>query len=560
LAGVCAVCAVSALGSLPLGCNQAAPAPIPGDSNEDAPARRGGILHLASFQDIRNLDPAGPSDGLSAEPQHLLFAGLVDFDDRGYLVADLADHWEIADGGRTYRFVLRQGVTMHDGSELVADDVKRSVERALHRTTPNPNASYFAGITGYRAFASDLTDHLAGVSVEGRYIVSFHLDEPDATFLPMMTMHTLRPVCRSAGDRYRDDWTPCGAGPFKFAEWQPGTLLRLVRHDAYFRPGLPFLDGVEWSFNMQLVAQRFRFSEGELDVLRDLTQSDQRRFAADARWKRLAGVDADKRVYGESMNTRMAPFDNVEVRRAVAAAIDREHYRLLAPGYMTVLTQLIPPGVPGYDANVAGQRYDYAAALEHMRKAGYPYDPATGQGGWPTPIVYPLYDRGLLVFTAQLLQEQLARIGLRIELRLMSWQAFLTLQERPGAAALSQGAWEMDYPDPSSFFDPLFTTGAIPEAGHNVAFYSNGRVDHLVAEAHRELDPERRRDLYREADTILCDEAPWAFAYGYHRFYVRQPYVRDLTPHPVWPLEATRAWIDRVSDAGFARLLRGAIR
>lgn len=559
LAVACACCAAAAVGSLPLGCDRSPPAPIPGRSSEDATPRRGGVLHLASFQDIRNLDPAGPSDGLSAEAQHLLFAGLVDFDDHGRLVPDLAEHWEVADGGRTYRFVLRQGVTMHDGLELTADDVKRSVERALRRTTPNPNASYFSGISGYRAFASDAADRLTGVAVEGRYIIRFHLDEPDATFLPMMTMNTLRPVCRSAGDRYDDAWTPCGAGPFKFGEWQRGTVLRLARHDAYFRPGLPFLDGVEWTFNMQLLAQRFRFSRGELDVLRDLTQSDQRMFAADPRWKPFAAVDADNRVYGEAMNTRMPPFDNVEVRRAVAAAIDREQYRLISPGSMTVLTQLIPPGVPGYDPGVEGQRHDYAAALEHMRKAGYPYDPATGQGGWPRPIVYPLYDRGLLVFTAQLLQEQLARIGLRLELRLMSWQAFLTMQERPGVAALSQGGWEMDYPDPSSFFDPLFSTGAIPEAGHNISFYSNPRVDGLLAQAHRELDPARRRDLYREADAILCDEAPWAFAYAGHRLYVRQPYVRALAPHPVWSLEATRTWIDKTSS-GLERVLRGALR
>lgn len=559
MAAACACGAAAALGYLPLGCDRSAPAPIPAASSEDATPRRGGVLRLASFQDIRNLDPAGPSDGLSAEPQHLLFAGLVDFDDRGRLVGDLAENWEVADEGHTYRFVLRPGVTMHDGSELTADDVKRSVERALRRTTPNPNASYFAGIAGYRAFASDEAAHLAGVTVDGKYIVSFHLDEPDATFLPMMTMHTLRPVCRSAGDRYVDGWTPCGAGPFKFAEWQPGTFLRLVRHDAYFRSGLPLLDAVEWTFSMQLAAQRFRFAQGDLDVLRDLTQSDQRRFAADPRWKPFVAVDADKRVYGESMNTRMAPFDNVEVRRAVAAAIDREHYRLLDPGNLTVLTQLVPPDVPGYDPAVQGQRHDDGAALEHMRRAGYPFDPATGRGGWPQPIVYPLYDKGLLVFTAQLLQEELARIGLRIELRLMSWQAFLTMQERPGAAAFSQGAWEMDYPDPSSFFDPLFTSGAIPEAGHNVSFYSNERVDDLVARAHRELDPARRRDLYREADSILCDEAPWAFTYSYHRLYLRQPYVRELTSHPVWPLEATRTWIDR-TQAKFDRVLRGALR
>ena len=82
--------------------------------------RRGGTLHLASFADIRNgLDPVVSPDGLSAGPMHLIFAGLVDYDAQGRLVPDLAERWEVADGGRTYRFFLRRGVTMHDGGTLV---------------------------------------------------------------------------------------------------------------------------------------------------------------------------------------------------------------------------------------------------------------------------------------------------------------------------------------------------------------------------------------------------------------------------------------------------------
>jgi ABC-type transport system substrate-binding protein len=556
LAGACIGSAAVALGVGPVGCDRSIPSPIPAAHGDAAPPRRGGTLHLATFQDIRNLDPAGPSDGIALQPQHLLFAGLVDLDEHGHVAPDLAERWEVIDGGRQYRFILREGVAMQDGEELTADDIKRSVERALRPDTPDPNASYFEALVGYRAFVEGRAQHLDGVAVEGRYVVSFRVEEPDATFLPMMTMHTLRPVCRSAGDRFTDAWIPCGAGPFKLqpGDWQRGTSLRLVRHDGYFRPGLPYLDAVEWSFNMAPTAQRYRFEAGELDVIHDMAPADQRRFDADPRWRPFETVDSDTVVYGESMNTRMPPFDNIEIRRAVAAAVDRDHYRLLKPGYMTVMTQLIPPGVPGYDPTVVGQRYDYAAALEHMRRAGYPYDPVTGRGGWPAPIVYPLYDSGLLVFTSQLLQQDLARIGIRIELRLVSYQAFLTLQERAGAAALSQGNWGMDYPDPSSFFDPLFTTSAIPEAGHNTAFYSNRLVDDLVGRAHRELDPGRRRALYHDAGAILCDEAPWAFAYGHHWRHVHQPYVRDFAPHVVWPLEVTRTWMDR-AGAGLDRAL-----
>src|SRR5260370_627134 len=105
-----------------------------------------GTLRLASLGDIRGLDPAGPLDGVAGEAMELIFAGLVEIDPDGHAVPGLAEAWSVTDDGRTYRFVLRRGVSMHDGAELTADDVVRSVERALDPATPNPNASYFADL------------------------------------------------------------------------------------------------------------------------------------------------------------------------------------------------------------------------------------------------------------------------------------------------------------------------------------------------------------------------------------------------------------------------------
>jgi ABC-type transport system substrate-binding protein len=546
----------------PVACGRPLAAPIAVGHGADASPSRGGTLHLASYTDIRNLDPAGSSDGLAQQVMPHLFAALVEHDRNGELVPDLASHWDVEDGGRTYRFVLRAGVRMHDGEELTAEDVKRSAERALHPSAPNTYAAYFAGITGYKSFTSNESAHLDGVVVEGRYTVSFHLDEPDAAFLSMLTMPALRPVCKTGGDRYVDTWLSCGAGPFRLEPggWNRGTSLRIVRHDAYFRPGLPYLDAIEWTFNQQLLSQRFRFEDGDLDLLNTPTHADAVRFQADPRWKLFGFPQADNVVWGEAMNTRMPPFDNIEVRRAVAAAIDRTKYPLVRPTNMSTMTQLLPRSVPGYDPSFEGQRYDYAAALEHMRKAGYAYDPATGKGGWPDPIVYNLTESTVSVFTVQILQQQLARIGLHIVMRLMSWPAYLAITQRPGASAMSAQGWTMDYLDPSTFFDLLFSTSSIgAESSNNTAFYSNPRYDELVARARREGDFGRRKALYREANEILCDEAPWAFTYAQHDFVVHQPYVRGLYAHPVDPLAMREVWLDRAASA-VERVLGGGLR
>jgi ABC-type transport system substrate-binding protein len=521
-------------------------APIPAAHDGGVPTV-GGELHLASFTEMRNLDPAGPLDGLSIQAVGLIFAGLVDYDEQGKIVGDLADHWDVEDGGRLYRFVLRPGTMMQDGNLLIADDVKRSIERALRPSSPNANASAADVIEGYEAFAAGKAAHLSGVVVESEDTLSIRLRTADALFIHVMGMHMMRPVCRTGGERYADDWQPCGAGPFRIAPqgWRPGTSLTLTRNASYFRSPLPYLDSIRWLFNVKLTAQSAYFQDGNLDALGDATGSFGDLLAADPRWADLGTTSAETNIYGESMNTEMPPFDNVEVRRAVAAAIDRTHYVALKAANMTALTQAIPAGIEGYDPLFEGQRYDYAAALEHMRRAGYPYDPATRKGGWPGTIDYVVYE-GLPVLTAQVLQQELARIGLRIDLRVMSVPAFLASQQRRRGAQMTVGNQAADYPDAAALFQPIFTTDGIREEGsQNTAFYANGRVDDLLRRAQAELDPQRRKGLYREVNAILCDDAPWAFTFSFHHRGVRQPYVHGLTERAAWRTDFSRVWIDR---------------
>lgn len=543
--------ALLALAMAGVGCGIEVPAPLP--SAASLAPRRGGTITVASFGDIRSLDPANVADGLAPHVLEAIFAGLVDYDADGIIQPDLAERWDVADGGKTYRFTLRQGVRFHDGEELTADDVKRSVERALHPSAPNPSASYYASLAGWDDFSAKRRDTLTGVEVEGRYLVSFHLTEPDATFLPLMAMVSLRPVCRSAGDRYDDTWHACGAGPFKLPPggWDRAREVRLERHPGYFRPGLPYLDGVRFQFHVNQTSQKFKFARGEQDVLRDFLAPDLLKFQADPRWTPFGDFEAEHAVSGESMNTEMPPFDNVEIRRAVASAIDREQLRLVRAANLRVADQLVPPAVFGHDDTLRGQHHDLAEALEHMRRAGYPYDPETRTGGWPHVIPYLVYKQSLVEFTSQVLKEQLARIGLRIEIHVVNYPTFLAIRNRRGQSPMAPGSWTQDYPEALSFLEPLFTTRSInDEDSNNASFYKNPRFDELIDRAKRELDGAARKKLYSEAQTILCDDAPWAFTYYYRSYTQRQPYVRDFRSHPMWGQDLKGVWLDRAPSAG----------
>lgn len=530
-----------------LGCDGRLADPIPAAHPESDAPRRGGVIQFATFGDVRAVDPANITDGLAPQVLQALFAGLVDFDQGGEIVADLAERFEVLDEGKTYRFTLREGARFHDGEEVTAEDVKRSSERALHPKSPNPYTSNFTTLVGLPAFTAGTADAISGIEVEGKYVVTYRLEKPDSAFLPLVAMHMLRPTCRSAGKVYSDTWHACGAGPFKLLAngWDRGRELTLVRHDGYLRPGQPYLDGIRWTFKATQASQSFKFTRGELDVFRDFTMPVLLRYRADPRWSPYAEYETEKQIGGEAMNVEMPPFDNVELRRAISAAIDREQLALvrsaaLRPGYAPV-----PPAVAGHDPTV-GQKYDYQAALEHMKRAGYPYDPVTKSGGYPHPVPYTVYKQGLNEYTGQILAQQLERIGVRVELRIVNYPTFIALRGRKNGAAFGAGMWQQDYPEAGSFLEPLFHSRSITdEDSNNWSFYKNPRFDDLVDRARAEPDEPRRMRLYKEAQELICDEAPWAFT-NYYRWYVqRQPYVRSYKVHPVWTHDVSRTWIDR---------------
>jgi ABC-type transport system substrate-binding protein len=509
---------------------------------------RGGWLRLATLSDVRTLDPAVAFDEVTSPLLGLTFATLVEPADEGAgFVPGLAESFEASPDGQTYRFRLRPGARFHDGAEVRAADVKRSLERALHPDTPCPVRSFYERIKGFDDFTARRAASLAGVRVEGEYALAIELREPDETLLAVLALPTAAPVCASAGATYdrRFAAEACGAGPFRLASWQPGRQVRFERFDGYFRPGVPYLDGVEWSLLVPSFTQRLRFERGELDLVRELGEADGRVFRLDPRWRGQSSWEAGRTVKGIFLNTASEPFRSAPLRRAAAAAVDRAAIASLRPQAIRPAYGLLPPAVPGHGGPPA-QRFDYAAALEHMREAGYAYDPATGRGGYPRELDFVTINDSFDAQVAEVYQQQLARVGLRVRVRALSYPAYLAETGRAGGAALGMDGWSADFGDPADFFEPLFSSASIaPEDSQNRAFYANPAFDALLARARRERDPSARRALYAEAERVLADDAPWAFAYYPRAFEAWQGYVNGYRVHPALRQAVRFVWLGR---------------
>src|SRR5690606_13355127 len=123
------------------------------------------------------------------------------------------------------------------------------------------------------------------------------------------------------------------------------------------------------------------------------------------------------------------------------------------------------------------------------------------------------------------LAQQLSKIGLRLEIRVVNYPTFLAIRGRRGQSPMGPGFWQQDFPDALSFLEPLFHSSSInDEDSNNWSFYKNARFDELVDRAKGELDLGVRKTLYAEAQQILCDDAPWAFTHAYRSYVQRQPY------------------------------------
>lgn len=529
-------------------------APLAASSPASPEPVRGGWLRVATMVGIRTLDPALAYDEASAAILDLVYPKLVAWDASGRLVPDLARDVTISGDGRTYTFVLRDGVRFHDGAELVAADVKRSLERTLHPKTPSPAAAHYASIVGFEAFHAGKAPHLEGVRVLDRRTVAIELREPDATFLPLMSLAFAAPVCPSSS-AFADaskPAEPCGAGPFRVVSYDADRSIRLARHQAFHRPGRPYLDGIEWLVRVRPATQRYKLEDGEIDYARDLSAADAARFRADARWAGLFRLVARKATNGLFLNTELPPFDRRAFRRAVARAIDPSVLEKIRPD-VSAIDRVLPESIPGPPRDEPMRRHDLAEALDELARAGYPFDPETGRGGYPGEIDLLTIPETFDQQAAEVFQQQLARIGIRVRLRLVGFATYLAEASRRRATAMGTAGWTADFPDAANFFESLFATKAIADDGsQNYAFFSDARLDRLLERARAERDPDRRAAMYGEAERIVRDEAPWVPTYVGRVFEIWQPYVRGYEPHAMHVQRFHDVWLDAAAPGRVA--------
>jgi ABC-type transport system substrate-binding protein len=341
--------------------------------------------------------------------------------------------------------------------------------------------------------------------------------------------------------------------------------VKLARHEAYYRPDRPYLDGVEWSVSVPATTQRYQFERGEINYARDLSSGEAALYRASPAWAgrfRWATSHGTNAIF---LNTELAPFNSRALRRAVAFAVDPSVLEKVRPDVVAA-DRVVPPSIHALMNLLSSvrppqmRRHDLTAALAEMERAGYPFDPSTGRGGYPHEIDYIAVPDTWDQQSAEIWQQQLRKVGIRIRLRLVTYATYLAETTRRGAVAMGKAGWNADFPDPSNFFEPTLSSAAIQDEGsENVAFFAHPELDALLDRAHGDPDRARRAEAYERAEAIVRDEAPWVPTFGTRSFEIWQPCLRGYAPHAVIQGRFNDVWLDCGEQARASRSARARV-
>ena len=345
------------------------------------------------------------------------------------------------------------------------------------------------------------------------------LTDESNTFLYLMALWPGYPVNQETIDSVGDAWTEAGNlvsnGPFMLTEWTHDQRLVLERNPSYWGPEAG-LERLEFVVIPDEMAAFQAYQNGEIDFT----------VAPPAQLQTLSTdpefhAEAQLSTFALQFGMTQEPFDDPLVRKAFARAIDRQAYvDLVAQGFAIPAASWIPPGMPGFDAEV-GQAlsFDPEAARSLLAEAGYP-----GGDGLPDIVLTTVsMDVGRL--SAEFVQEQLRQnLGVDVDIEALDPPSFQT-RYGSGQFQMTFGGWNADYPHPENWIRDLFRTGA----SGNMAGYSNSQVDELIDKAAAEKDPAAAVDLYERAQGIILDEdgALVPIYHGMSAFLVK-PYVQGL--------------------------------
>lgn len=442
----------------------------------------------------------------------VLMNRLVDFDAaKGELVPSLAKSWTVSDDGLTYDFQLRDGVKFHHtdyfkpARALDADDVVFSFQRMLDAEQPWHKVAQ----SGFpHAQSMQLPSLVKAVEKIDAHHVRFTLNHPDATFLPMLSMGFASIYSAEYADQLMKAGTPeklnaqpVGTGPFVFKRFQKDAVVRYAANAEYFG-GKPAVDNLVFAITPDAAVRLQKLKRGECQIALSPKPVDVEA-ATKASDLKIEQTPAFMTAF-VGINSQHAPLDNPKVRQAINLAFDKPSYlQAVFAGSATPADGVYPPNTWSYAKDIPGYPRDLDKARALLADAGLKDGFNTTIWTRPTgSLLNPNPSVG-----AQLLQSDLAKIGIKAEIRVIEWGELIR-RAKAGEHDLLFMGWAGDNGDPDNFLTPQFSCASV-KSGLNFARYCDEKLDGLISQGKAVADRGKRSELYHQAQQIIHDQALW---------------------------------------------------
>jgi len=439
-----------------------------------------------------------------------LFEGLTSFDERGQAVPGVAEKWDLSPDGRVYTFHLRKNARWSNGDPVTARDFRDTWRRTLAPETAAEYSYQLYYIHNGRPFSEGTLKDFSqvGAVVLDDWTLQVTLDNPTPFFPGLCATTPLYPVHLPTVEKWGDDWIKPGHmvsnGPYQLDAWRINDRVRLVKNPFYWdtaHVGMKTIDALPIS--RATTAFNF-YSAGQADLIMDkgLTPLDlmsELSKRPDFHSAPFLGT------YFIRFNLTRPAFKDARVRRAFALVIDKRLIvdKITRAGELPA-ESFVPPGAAGYQPP-PGLKRDPDEARRLLAEAGYP-------GGKNFPLVTYLYSEGELneAIAVELQSMFRQELGINISLQRQEWRVYLNSMSNLDYD-LSRASWVGDYDDPNTFLD-MFVTGG----GNNSTGFANPKYDQLIADAARQVDQNKRFDIFRQAERMLVsEEAPICPLYFY---------------------------------------------